>query len=148
MKQKKGLIYVAWPCGFGKTTCMLELGHLVAQALLPSKGKQTIIVRIVLANPNLLDNYEQLFEEKMSQADSRITFTFLSTAAMKKQLLESPSFFAKDVLVVDEGDTILERQVNQQLSLCYPKQLVLLSAVPKDAWNGAQRLCFATIKGR
>ena len=67
-------------------------------------------------------------------------------AAFKKQLMESPSNFTKSILVVDEGDTILERVVNQALS--NPKHLVLLSAVPREAWNGTQRLCFNSVKGR
>ena len=29
-RQKFSLTYVCWPCGLGKTTCMLELGHLLA----------------------------------------------------------------------------------------------------------------------
>ena len=126
---------------------MFELGHRIAQALLP-QGKKTITVRLVLPNADLLANYKQLFEQKQAQINPRISIEWLSISAMKKQLLDSPSFFAKDVLVVDEGDTILEQEVNHQLSLCSPKQLVLLSAVPREAWNGAQKLCFSTVKGR
>ena len=63
-QDKNGLAYVAWACGYGKTTCMLELGHSIAQVLLPPKGRQRINVRMVLANPDLLDHYQQLFAEK------------------------------------------------------------------------------------
>ena len=42
---------------------MFELGHLVAQAMLP-QGKKTITLRIVLANADLLASYRVLFEEK------------------------------------------------------------------------------------
>ena len=86
--------------------------------------------------------------EKQAQADEKITFEWLSMDTLRKQLKECPSFFCKDILVVDEGDTMLVRDVNTQLSLSYPRHLVLLSAVPRAAWTGTQQLCFTTIKGR
>ena len=42
----------------------------------------------------------------------------------------------------------MTREINYQLGLSRPKYLVLLSAVPQAAWNGTQKLCFNTIKGR
>ena len=56
-RQKSSLTYVCWPCGFGKTTCMLEMGHQLAKTLLTPKGRQTLLVRLVLANAALVENY-------------------------------------------------------------------------------------------
>ena len=58
-------------------------------------------------------------------------------ATFSEKLLDSPAQFAKDIIIADEGDTLLVREVNQQLGLSYPKHLILLSAVPREAWTGA-----------
>ena len=144
---KNSLTYVMWPCGLGKTTQMMQLGHILGLATL-AKGKRPITVDLVLANGDLVEHYRQLFKEKQEHADPRVRFEWMSIDTFKKQLVECPAFFAKDILIVDEGDTMLVRDVNTQFSLSYPRHLILLSAVPKDAWTGTQLLCFTTIKGR
>ena len=68
--------------------------------------------------------------------------------ALKKQLHNAPAVYAKDILLVDEGDTMLVKEIKQQLGMAYPRHLVLLSAVPRSAWTGAQKLCFKTVKDR
>ena len=57
-RQKQSLTYVCWPCGFGKTTSMLELGYTLAKLILNPKGRQTLVVRLVLANADLVANYQ------------------------------------------------------------------------------------------
>ena len=69
-------------------------------------------------------------------------------ATLKQQLRDTPTVFAKSCLVVDEGDMMLVKEVNQQLGLAYSSHLVLLSAVPREEWTGTQKLCFNTVKGR
>ena len=115
---------------------------------LQRKGKKTMTVRLVLANGDLIPHYQQLFADKQARCDPRISIDWLSIATFKQQLQDSPAVYAKDCLVIDEGDTVLTEVVIQQLGLAYPKHLVLLSAVPRNAWTGTQSLCFSTIKGR
>ena len=106
------------------------------------------MVNLVVSNENLVSHYQQLFAEKQKLADKRVLFEWLSMDTFKKQMLQCPSAFCKDILVVDEGDTMLVHDINIQLSLSYPRHLVLLSAVPREAWTGTQKLCFTTVKGR
>ena len=73
-RQRSSLTYVSWPCGLGKTTCMLELGHILGQSLLPPKSQRKIMVRLELANSDLVAQYQKLFKENQGHADSRITF--------------------------------------------------------------------------
>ena len=40
------------------------------------------------------------------------------------------------------------REINLQLGICPPKHLVLLSAVPREAWSGTQKLYLCTVKVR
>ena len=127
---------------------MLQLGHILGLNELTQKSKKTIKVNLVVANKDLVKYYQEHFDKKQKQADPRILFEWFSMDAFQKQLLECPSLFVKDILIVDEGDTMLIRRINQQLSLSYPRHLILLSAVPRDAWTGTQELCFTTIKGR
>jgi len=56
--------------------------------------------------------------------------------------MEAPEQYFKDCVVIDEGDTALVRELNQQLNISAPKHLLLLSAVPKDAFTGTQKLSF------
>ena len=62
----------------------------------------------------------------------------MSMDTFKKQLGANPALYAKEVLLVDEGDTLLVQEINQQLSTVRPKHLVLLSAVPWDALTDTQ----------
>jgi len=52
-------------------------------------------------------------------------------------LLETPEYYTKSYLIIDEGDTVLNREVNQKLSQANPKHILMLSAVPKEAWSGS-----------
>ena len=81
---KKGtMTYVNWQCGLGKTTCMLTLGHMLALGTRPPKGIDTVTVRLVLANPNLVSHYQRLFERKQAQADQRIAFEWMAIDKFK-----------------------------------------------------------------
>ena len=83
-QDKRGtMTYVNWPCGLGKTTCMLALGHMLALGTRPPKGIGTVIVRLVLANPNLVSHYQRLFERKQGQADQRIAFDWMAIVKFK-----------------------------------------------------------------
>ena len=115
---------------------MMELGHMLAKISMPAKGKKPINVKLLVANEDLVGHYEQLLKEKERLADERIKFEWLSLATFTKKLEESPAQYAKDIIIADEGDTLLVREVNQQLGLSYPKHLLLLSAVPREAWTG------------
>ena len=59
--KKNTLTYVNWTCGLGKTTYMLELGHILGLISRPPKGTGTITVRLVLAYADLVGHYEQYF---------------------------------------------------------------------------------------
>ena len=63
-RDKTSLMYVRWACGLGKTTCMIDLGHILAQASLKPTGKKQIAVRLIVANKDLVKHYQQLFIEK------------------------------------------------------------------------------------
>ena len=66
----------------------------------------------------------------------------------QKTLKENPYRFSRDTLLtIDEGDTILVKEMHEQLSKSSSKNVLLLSAVPQEAWSGAQKLSFSTIKG-
>ena len=91
VKKDRRLIYVEWPCGLGKTTCMLELGHVLGLVSLGPYSKKDIAVQLVVANDDLVAYYEHLFAEKQRLADERITFYWLSMTTFKKQLLDEPS---------------------------------------------------------
>ena len=105
------------------------------------------MVRLVLQNADLVQYYKQLFSKKQALSDPRVSFDWISTATFQQNLLSAPEQYSKDCVIVDEGDTILVREVNQQLNLVAPKHLLLLSAVPRDSWSGTQKLSFSTIKG-
>ena len=137
-----GLIYVCWPTGLGKTTCMMELGHILCLQSLSSKAVGPVGVKLVLANADLVPTYNQLFEEKKSKADSRVKVEWLSMVDFREQLLENSAQLANDCIIVDEGDTLLVEEMYQRLKQHHPKNLVLLSAVPEDKLSGKQRLCF------
>ena len=53
--------YICWSCGTGKTTSILELGHIIGLNSLSAKSKKTVTVRLVLANPDLVNHYKQQF---------------------------------------------------------------------------------------
>ena len=126
---------------------MLQLGHMLGLSTLTTNNKN-VTVRLVVANEDLVAHYKALFADKQCEADARITFEWLSMTAFKKQLLEAPAVYAMNVLVVDEGDAVLIKQVNEQLGLAKAKHVVLLSAVPRAALTGTQKLCLRTEKGK
>ena len=84
--EKTSRTYVRWDCGLGKTTCMVDLGHILAIESLPPTGKKPITMRLIIANEDLVKHYEQLFAEKQKEADDRVKFEWLSMADFKKDL--------------------------------------------------------------
>jgi hypothetical protein len=146
-KDNSTLTYVCWPCGLGKSTSLLQWGSMLGLNCLPKRGNKTVAVCLVVAN-DLVTHYKQAFTEKQALADPRIIFEWLSMDDLKKKLKECPSAHSRGVLLVDEGDTMLVREIHQQLALSYPRHLVLISAVPREAWSGTQRLCFQDGKRR
>ena len=91
VRKDRRLLYVNWGCGLGKTTCMLELGHVLGLAALGPHRKKEIAVQLVVANDDLVAYYEELFAKKQCLKDPRITFYWLSMSTFKQQLLEKPS---------------------------------------------------------
>lgn len=147
-EKKSSLTYVCWACGLGKTTCMMELGHILGLVSLPPTGKKPVYVRLVLANADLVKHYEQLFAKKQEEADKRVQLEWLSMDTFKTKLEEAPAQYGKDCcLVIDEGDTMLAKEVHKQLIIAQPRHLVLISAVPAEALTGMQRFCFRTARG-
>ena len=51
-------------------------------------------------------------------------------------------------MVADEGDMLLIPEVSHQKGLGWPKRMVLISALPKNSWNGTQKLCFTEAVGK
>ena len=116
---------------------MLELGHTLALNSLPqaaNRGSATVI--LVIANADLVEHYAQLFERKQAEADPRVIINWISMATFKEKLKKDPELYAKAILVVDEGDIMLEKEIRKQLSVSYPKTLVMLSAVEREQWSG------------
>ena len=110
-KDNRTLTYVCWPCGLGKSTTLLEWGNILGVNCLPKRGNKTVTVRLVVAN-DLVAHYKQAFTEKQDQADKRITFEWLSMTTLKQKLQDCPSAYIKDIILADEGDTLLVREIN------------------------------------
>ena len=72
----------------------------------------------------------------------------MSVATFKQQFTADPGKEVSECLVIDEGDLVLDREMNQSWNVACPRHILLLSAVPKESWNGTQRLCFQSVKGR
>ena len=70
-RDKTSLMYVRWDCGLGKTTCMMDLGHILAVEGVPA-GKSIINVWLLLANEGLVKHYEKVFAEKWEEALPRV----------------------------------------------------------------------------
>ena len=83
---KSTLTYICWGCGLGKTTCMMELGHMIGQVSLGPKSKKAQNVRLVLANSDLVTHYDTLFNQKESQRDPRLSFSWISMDTFKTSL--------------------------------------------------------------
>jgi len=117
---------------------MLEIGHILGLRLLNSKCKKPVKVTLVVANTDLVSYYKNLFSEKQALADPLISFEWLNIAVFKQLLADdSAKNSVADAIIVDEGDLLLEREVNLRLNLSCPKHLILLSAVPKEGWSGS-----------
>lgn len=137
VKAKGSLTYISWPCGSGKTTCMLELGNMLAHKLMPSRrAKKPVYVKLVVANTDLVSYYQNLFTEKQSLADPKINFEWQSVATFKQRFIEDPGKEVTECLVIDEGDLVLDREMNRSWNVACHKHILLLSAVPKESWNG------------
>ena len=116
---------------------MLELGHTLALNSLPKAANRgSATVNLVIANADLVKHYEELFKRKQAEADPRVTINWISMTAFREQLKQNPALYAKAILVVDEGDIMLEKKIRVQLSVSYPKTLVMLSAVEREQWSG------------
>ena len=74
-----------------KIDCLLELGHAIGLTALPSKGKSTVDVKLVLSNADLVKHYQQVFADKQSHANPRVNLEWLSMATFKKRLHDSPA---------------------------------------------------------
>ena len=56
-QEKNSMIYVCWGTGLGKTSCMMEMGHSIGLSTLAPKSKNSVDVKLVLANADLLPHY-------------------------------------------------------------------------------------------
>ena len=63
----------------------------------------------------------------------------------QRELPESEHMLIKSV---EKADTLLDKDVTKLLVQAQPRHVVLLSAVPKEAWTPEQRLCFNNKKGK
>ena len=52
------------------------------------------------------------------------------------------------MVVVDEGDLILDPKFTSLLVDAWPRRMVLLSALPREGWTARQELSFTTAKGK
>ena len=139
-------VYVCQPTGTGKTTEMLELGYMMGRLLRPATGNREVNVRLIVPSPEQATLYKKRFAEKESQAETRINFIWQPLKEFLQQWIENPSQFNKDVLVADEGDQLLIRQVTHKETSAWPKRWVLLSALSRDQWSETQKICFKTNK--
>jgi hypothetical protein len=58
-----------------------------------------------------------------------------------------PEAFTKDIIVVDEGDLLLERTLPKVKTSILPYHMVLLSALAQESWTGIQKLTFSSNPG-
>ena len=110
---------------------MLEMGHIVGLQMLGKSRRASATVKLVVANADLVDFNERLFTIKQRLGDPRIAFEWMSFDAFKQHLLVQPAKnIAAEAAIIDEGDLLLDIDINQQLNIACPKHMVLLSAVP------------------
>ena len=93
-------------------------------------------MHLVIANTDLVEHYAQVFERKQAEKDPRVAINWISMTTFKEQLKQNPELYAKDILIVDEGDILLKKEIRNQLSLSYTRTLVMLSAVEREQWSG------------
>ena len=92
--------------------------------------------------------YQGQFAEKLRQAGPRIDFNWRSLADFMESWKVQAKQFKKDIIVIDEGDQVLVREVANIETFSLPKRWVLLSALPRDRWTDQQELCFSRAKNR
>ena len=105
------MVYVHQPTGTGKSYALVEMGHDLAKDLLPTKGKATIKVILVVMAAELVGIFQRKFLAKQAQADMRIEFQWMCLDTFRASWHDKPEVFAKSVILVDEGDEILRREI-------------------------------------
>lgn len=136
-KQENTWVYVNQPTGTGKTTQMVEIGYLAALEHLSSNGKAQIKVHFVVPSTELANLHEHNFAKKQAEADKRVKFFWEDHSHFRQQWKTNPSSFSKDIVIIDEGDLMLTREVSERSVTHWPRSWILLSALPKTSWTGA-----------
>ena len=127
---------------------MLEIGYLAALKNLGQSGKGNIKVRCIVPSSELASLYENIFAKKMSEGDKRVKFIWQSHASFLEQWTANASSFSKEILMCDEGDLLIKREVSGRSVANWPKAWILLSATPRTSWTKYQELCFQPGKGK
>ena len=121
---------------------MVELGYHVALEHLTPTGKAQIKVHLIVPSTELANLHELNFAKKQAEADQRVKFFWEDHAQFKQLWKANPSAFIKDVVLIDEGDMMLTRDISDRSIPHWPRSWILLSALPKSSWTGTQSLSF------
>ena len=92
--------------------------------------------------------YEKKFAKKLAEGDKRVLFIWQDHASFRQQWIENASAFTKDIVIVDEVDMFLTRDISGRAVTQWPKSFILLSATSKNSWSKYQELCFLPGKGK
>ena len=74
--------------------------------------------------------------KKAHQADKRVKFIWQDLASFKTKWRNEPVEYSKDIIIVDEGDLLLEKGISKIKAALWPRHIFLLSALPKASWTG------------
>ena len=88
------------------------MGYLLAKDILGIKTKAEIMVHLVVPSVPLAMLYKEKFKKKVSQADARIKIIWVDLGYFKEKWLDNPDMYDKHVVVVDEGDQLLLREIS------------------------------------
>ena len=83
----------------------------------------------------LVGLYRKIFMKKQAEADSRVEFIWTDLADFKDDWKKKSQSLGQEIVIVDEGDLILEREIFHLPLAVWPRRLVLLSALPREAWT-------------
>ena len=66
----------------------------------------------------------------------------------RQQWLENASQFCSQVVIADEADLLLTRDISHRRVSAWPRRFVLLSAFERSNWSGIQTLSFEASPGK
>ena len=115
---------------------MVELGYLSALDHLGPNSKGQIKIHLVVPSIELAVLHELNFAKKQAEADKRVKFIWEDHSSFIQMWKANPSSFSKDIVIVDEGDLFLRRDISERQVPNWPRSWILLSALPKTSWTG------------